>query len=132
VGLGSKILFWHDTWCENQPLKHAFRSLYHIARHKEAWVKDNFIWGNGVVEWNAIFIRSIQDWEMDVISTFFEMLYSWKLSQVNVDQIYWSPSKKGVFEVKSFYKVLSNPTTKMFPWKSIWRTKVPSRVAFFG
>jgi hypothetical protein len=76
VGLGLKILFWHDTWCKNQPLKHAFPSLYRIARYKEAWVKDNFIWRNGAVEWNAIFVRSIQDWEMDVISTFFELLYS--------------------------------------------------------
>ena len=67
-----------------------------------------------------------------MISTFFEMLYLCKLSQGNVDQIYWSPSKKGVFEVKSFYKVLSNLANEMFPWKSIWRTKLPSRVAFFG
>jgi hypothetical protein len=58
-----------------------------------------------------------------VISTFFEMLYSCKLSQGNVDRLYWSPSRKCVFEVKSFYKVLSNPATEMFPWKSIWRTR---------
>jgi hypothetical protein len=132
VGLGSKILFWHDTWCGNQPLKHAYPSLYRIARYKEAWVKDNFGWRNGVVEWNVIFIRSIQDWEMDIISTLFEMLYSCKISQGNADRLYWSPSKKGVFEVKSFYKILSNTATEMFPWKSIWRSKVPSRVAFFG
>jgi hypothetical protein len=24
VGVGSKILFWHGTWCENQLLKDAF------------------------------------------------------------------------------------------------------------
>jgi exonuclease III len=132
VGLGSKILFWHDTWCGNQPLKHAYPSLYRIARYKEAWVNDNFGWRNGVVEWNVIFIRSIQDWEMDMISTFFEMLYSCKISQGNADRLYWSPSKKGVFEVKSFYKILSNTAIGMFPWKSIWRSKVPSRVAFFG
>jgi hypothetical protein len=69
---------------------------------------------------------------MDVISSFFEMPYSYKFSQGNVDWIYWSPSKKGVFEVTSFYKVLSNPANEMFPWKSIWRTKVPSRVADVG
>jgi hypothetical protein len=132
VGLGSKILFWHDTWCGNQPLKHAFPSLYRIARYKEAWVKDNFTWRNGVVEWNVIFCHAIQDWEMEMISTFFEMLYSCKLSRDNVDRIYWSPTKKCVFEVKSFYKVLSNPATEMFSWKSIWQTKVPSRVAFIG
>jgi hypothetical protein len=61
VGLGSKILFWHDMWCENQPLKDALPLLYRIARYKEAWVKDNFIWRNGVMEWKVIFIRSIQD-----------------------------------------------------------------------
>jgi hypothetical protein len=95
-------------------------------------VKDNFIWRNGVVEWNVIFVRAIQDWEMDVISSFFELLYSCKISQGNVDHIRWFPSKKGIFEVKSFYKILSNPTNKVFPWKSIWRCKVPLRVAFFG
>jgi hypothetical protein len=132
VGIGSKIRFWHDTWCGNQPLQQAFPSLFSIARYKEAWVKDNFIWRNGVVEWNVIFVRAIQDWEMDVISSFFELLYSCKISQGNVDRIRWFPSKKGIFEVKSFYKVLSNPTNEVFPWKSIWRCKVPLRVAFFG
>ena len=66
-GFGSKIGFWHDSWCENQPLKKAFPSLFHIVRYKEAWVKDNFIWRNEVVEWNVIFVRAIQDWELDVI-----------------------------------------------------------------
>jgi hypothetical protein len=132
VGIGSKIRFWHDTWCGNQPLKQAFPSLFRIARYKEAWVKDNFIWRNGVVEWNVIFVRAIQDWEMDVISPFFELLYSCKISQGNVDRIQWSHSKKGIFKVKSFYKILSNPASEVFLWKSIWRCKVPSRVAFFG
>jgi len=33
--------------------------------------------------------------------------------------------------VKSYYKVLSSPIHSFFPWKSIWKVKVPSRVAFF-
>ena len=132
VGLGSKILFWHDTWCDNQPLKHTFPSLFSIARYKEAWVKDNFIWRNGVVEWNVIFVCAVQDWELDVISSFFEMLYSCRISQGIVDHIRWSPSKKGLFEVKLFYKALSSQNYEVFPWKSIWLSKVPPQVAFFG
>jgi hypothetical protein len=132
VGMGSKIRFWHDTWCGSQPLKQTFPSLFRIARYKEAWVKDNFVWRNGVVEWNVLFVRDIQDWEMEVISPFFEVLYSCKISQGNVDRIRWSSSKKGLFEVKSFYKILSNSNAEVFPWKSIWRCKVPKRVAFFG
>jgi hypothetical protein len=39
---------------------------------------------------------------------------------------------QGDFEVKSFYRVLSAPWPFSFPWKSIWRSKAPSRVAFFA
>jgi hypothetical protein len=59
VGMGSKVCFWQNIWCGDQPLKHAFPSLFSIARYKEAWVKDNFIWRNGIVEWNVIFVRSV-------------------------------------------------------------------------
>jgi hypothetical protein len=132
VGIGSKVRFWHDVWCSDQPLKHVFPSLFSIARYKEAWVKENFIWRNGIVEWNVIFVRSVQDWEVDVVSSFFEKLYSCKISHGNEDCIRWSPSKKGTFEVKTFYKALSSQNYEVFPWKSIWHSKVPPRVAFFG
>jgi hypothetical protein len=132
VGIGSKVRFWHDVWCSDQPLKHVFPSLFSIARYKEAWVKENFIWRNGNVEWNVNFVRSVQDWEVDVVSSFFEKLYSYKISHGNEDCIQWSPSKKGTFEVKTLYKALSTQNYEVFPWKSIWHSKVPSRVAFFG
>jgi hypothetical protein len=35
-----------------------------------------------------------------------------------------------MFEVKSFYRVLS-PQGSSFPWKSVWRSQAPPRVAFF-
>jgi hypothetical protein len=40
------------------------------------------------------------------------------------------PSSKGLFEVKSFYRALSSQGSS-FPWKSVWRSKAPPRVAFF-
>jgi hypothetical protein len=33
--------------------------------------------------------------------------------------------------VKSFYNILISNVSVPFPWKSIWRTKAPPRVAFF-
>jgi hypothetical protein len=33
--------------------------------------------------------------------------------------------------VKSFYNILISKDCSLFPWKSIWRTKALSRVAFF-
>jgi hypothetical protein len=42
----------------------------------------------------------------------------------------WKPSKNKGFQVKSYYKVLSSNGDGLFPWKSIWKSKVPPRVAF--
>jgi hypothetical protein len=58
---------------------------------------------------------------------YYQICSCWPLI-ISISGIRWFPSKKGVFEVKSFYKALSNSANEMFPWKSIWRSKVP----FFG
>jgi len=49
-----------------------------------------------------------------------------------IDRLWWIPSKRGLFGVKSFYNVLGCLDGIQFPWKSVWRTKVLLRVAFFG
>jgi hypothetical protein len=49
VGNGSKIQFWRDVWCEDQPLKDAFPELLSTTRCKEAWVVDNMQFCNGVI-----------------------------------------------------------------------------------
>jgi hypothetical protein len=41
------------------------------------------------------------------------------------------PLRKGLFEVKSYYKALLPRRSHSFPWKSVWRSKAPPRVAFF-
>ena len=41
------------------------------------------------------------------------------------------PSRKGIFDVRSFYKTIAFKDDPSFPWKSIWRTKAPSKVVFF-
>jgi hypothetical protein len=46
--------------------------------------------------------------------------------------MWWVPSKKGLFGVKFFYSVMGCHDGVRFLWKSVWRTKVPLKVAFFG
>jgi hypothetical protein len=39
-------------------------------------VADNLMVHNGVIQWNVLFTRQIQDWEMDMVLSFFDRLYS--------------------------------------------------------
>ena len=43
----------------------------------------------------------------------------------------WIPSKDKGFMVSDYYRILVGNTFCGFPWKSIWKQKIPSKVAFF-
>jgi hypothetical protein len=66
-----------------------------------------------------------------MVLTFFEQLYSIQFRQGEDDRMTWNFSKKGVFDVKSFYTRLISQDCLPFPWKNIWRVKGPALVAFF-
>ena len=87
---------------------------------------------NGTTQWNIQFTRLIHDWEVEVLALFYRCLYACKMRGVGEVKLLWLPSHKGIFEVKSFYQAISSSGSSSFPWKSIWRSKAPPRVAFFA
>jgi hypothetical protein len=46
-------------------------------------------------------------------------------------RLWWVPSKRGLFGVKSFYNIMGCHDGFYFSSRSVWRTKVPLRVSFF-
>uniref|UniRef100_A0A2N9H4Z9 Reverse transcriptase domain-containing protein n=1 Tax=Fagus sylvatica TaxID=28930 RepID=A0A2N9H4Z9_FAGSY len=66
-----------------------------------------------------------------LVVDFFSLLHSHTPRGVGVDKLVWRPSRKGIFEARSFYHVLRVTPTFRFPWKCIWGVKAPPRVAFF-
>jgi hypothetical protein len=114
------------------PLKEDFPVLYGIARDKDAPVASHLVSVSGTFQWDVSFIRVAHDWEADVLASFFTLLYSIRVGREGEDQPWWSPSHKGNFDVRSFYKVLACKEVVHFPWKSIWRTKVPLTMAFLA
>jgi hypothetical protein len=68
-------------------------------------VADLRILNNDVVHWDINFIRLVHDWEVDFVSSFFNVLYSVRLGWGCDDKLCWTPSKRS-FEFKSFFKVL--------------------------
>jgi hypothetical protein len=106
VGDGSLTKFWHNMWCGGHPLKESFVELFCHARNRDALVADLKTFSNDVVHWDISFIRLVHDWKVDLVSSFFNVLYSARLCQGADDKLCWTPSKGRSFEFKSFYKVL--------------------------
>jgi hypothetical protein len=100
--LGDRIRFQDDVWCGEMPLKEAFPGLYDIACDKNSLVAAHLILENESFQRDVKFIRAAHDWEVDIYRD-------------GKDKLWWSPSHKGKFDVKSFYKILAYKETSHFP-----------------
>ena len=74
----------------------------------------------GIAHWDALFVRLLQDWELESVEVFSALLYSTMVGRNEEEKLVWL--------VKSYYTVLSCRNSHSFPWK----VKVPSKVAFFA
>jgi mannosylglycoprotein endo-beta-mannosidase len=63
--------------------------------------------------------------------SFFSTLYAHVILRGGSDKLVWVGAKDGRFTVKSFYNTLSGDSFSLLPWREVWRSKVPMRVAFF-
>jgi hypothetical protein len=131
VGDGSKTKFWDDVWCGSCSLKHAFPDLYRIARNKDAAVGDLPQFQNGAVTWLIDFIRHVQDWELESVNSLLELLYSSSAKGCEEYRMCWRGGCKDGFQVKAYYRDILPQSGFTLPWKSIWKSKAPPRVAFF-
>ena len=132
VGNGTRIQFWDDVWCCKEPLKDMFPDFYCIACVKEATVTEHIQLRDAAVTWEVNFTRLAQDWELESFSSFLDLLYAANIKHTGTDKLCWRPSLAEGFQVKSYYQVLGESRIGDFPWKIIWKSKVPPRVAFFS
>jgi hypothetical protein len=56
----------------------------------------------GSIQWNMSFARTAHNWEVDVFTLLFRVLYLGKVRWEGEDKLCWVPSKKGLVGVKSF------------------------------
>lgn len=137
-------------WCYAMKREDSWRLVIDTKydRLKGGWCSKEVTWPFGVGVWKFIrrgwetfskFVRyevgdgsNVIFWHaVDLVHSFFEMLYSLRVRRRDVDRICWSRSKRRKFEVKSYDQVLTIPTGSPFLWKSIVRVEAPSRVTFF-
>ncbi|KAG2682777.1 hypothetical protein I3760_10G000500, partial [Carya illinoinensis] len=131
VGIGSRIKFWSDVWCDCRALKDVYPSLFQLVSAKNISVADAMEVMEGRIVWNIHFGRALQDWEMSSIADFYSFIYSINLDNQQEDVMWWKPTRKCIFSVKSFYKVLTPESTSLFPWRKIWRHNAAPKASFF-
>ena len=85
---------------------------------------------NGVLHWEILFCRDVHNWELEAFRSFINSIYCTPVRGFGEDKRCWLPCKNKGFSVSAYYHLLVGHNEQSFPWKSIWKQKIPSRVAF--
>ena len=89
VGDGQKVKFWHDSWCGHMFLKEEFLELFVISWDKDASMAHLMSFPDGLLHWHLRFSRNVQDWELESLSIFMDLIYSLPLRVDGEDQFRW-------------------------------------------
>ena len=131
VGGGDRVRLWYDSWCGDVPLKDSYSVLFECTSNKAATIIDVLLRVQGRQDWNVTFTCNFNDWEMDLVVSFLNLLQSNIPAMEVEDGLWWKLKKTGRFNTRSYYEALRDPPQVDFPWKSIWRSKAPRRASFF-
>ncbi|KAJ9671525.1 hypothetical protein PVL29_025297 [Vitis rotundifolia] len=131
VGRGSRVKFWTDHWCGNAALSQTFPQIYALAALKNASVFEAWDDRLGQGGWNLSLSRDSNDWELDLIGELLLLLRDLRISPVD-DSVLWKGGGHDFFQIRDAYNLLVVPNPLVFPKKSIWVDKIPTKVAFFA
>ena len=82
--------------------------------------------------WDVHFSRLVQDWGLEPLVAFLDLIYSKPIRGEGMDRPCWRLAKSRDFDVCSYYHSLSAPNSMSFLWILLWWSKVPPKVAFFS
>ncbi|WMV33012.1 hypothetical protein MTR67_026397 [Solanum verrucosum] len=128
LGNGVLLKFWTDKWLGNITLQEDFPDLFRIAQDPNSIIAAN----REGINWDIRFRRNMHDWEVNDLVDLFARLQHCHINLQAADKLKWG-HQKGVYTVKEGYQQLCsrNPVIANWPWKLIWRTKLPPKVVFF-
>ena len=81
--------------------------------------------------WSSRFYREFNDWELAASYSLLQFIQTRIPKGGGSDRLCWCLNGSGKFNIRSFYHKIQNVTLSTFPWKGIWKVKVPKKVAFF-
>ena len=125
--------FWHDRWIGDNTLKDLYPKLYVCSAVKDACISE-VLWipkGGTVRVWDLRFYRAFEDWELAASYSLFQLIQTCIPQGDRSDTLCWQLKGNGKFDIRSYYHVICGASNSLFPWKGVWKPKIPRRVEFF-
>ena len=132
LGDGKRINFWKDAWCGEEALCVKYPVLFNLALNKEAKVADMWESNGGVGGWSPIFLRALNDWEIEEMARFLQTLHDNILRPTGEDTLLLKEVKARSFSVKVMYKGYDLSPAGDFPHRLIWNSVVSSKMGIFS
>ena len=103
------------------------------SNDKDACISDVLCYQGGGIDriWNLRFHRNFHERELGAALSFLEFIQSWIPRGGGDDTSHWCLKGNGMFDTRSYYNIIRGTADSNFPWKGVWKAKIPMRVAFF-
>lgn len=133
AGNGNHILFWHDIWIGDTPLKIICPRLFSISTLPNGLVSSLGFWDGRTWKWSLSWLRSLRPQDSVERCNLQSLLDNVVLSPEASDSLIWCPQKSGEFSVKSFSMELAKSyhNGQIDIIKGMWRSLVPHRIEIF-
>ncbi|XP_057432300.1 uncharacterized protein LOC130725057 [Lotus japonicus] len=122
IGDGSNTRFWEDPWVDIMPLRNRFPRLFAMSSNKLSMVAEVGIIVQGKWTWDLAFRRNFFDWELEIHSTFINLINNHFPSRESRDHICWCFESSGLFSVKGLCKWIEDKVNEGEHWA------IPSQV----
>ncbi|WMV09517.1 hypothetical protein MTR67_002902 [Solanum verrucosum] len=118
-----------DVWHKAGRLENLFPDISTLVSHQHKSIGDHW----SLQGWNFIFRKHLNDWEMQRVTDFYNTIGPLNGLEGCQDTLWWKGNKKGIFKVNCAYNWLNNSyqLTSNWPWKGIWKSKIPLKVSCF-
>lgn len=80
--------------------------------------------------WNPLFLRPLNDWDVDKVEDLFSRLQRKVVDSVREDKMVWMNLYNNKYSIKHLYATLELWVLISFPKRVVWNLWVPSKVNF--
>ncbi|XP_024636614.1 uncharacterized protein [Medicago truncatula] len=133
MGDGRDILFWHDIWVGEIPLKIKFPRLYELVEDKECSVADARRVIGPDRGWESLWRRRLLAWEEESVRECSVLLHNIVLQENVHDAWRWILDPIQSYTVRGAYRFLttSGDALDMTLVDDVWQKHIPLKVSLF-